>query len=569
MSKLVIDLNSILSASILVGTDPEGIQLNDKIINTCDYGYNIFLTSLKSVLENLHIVPKDIIGVFDARDSRHKRKLIYPQYKQHRIAREPEYYTEFNNLMAQATQFIKELGGGVISAKLYEADDVIAHIAPKLDAVIWSRDKDLLSIGVPMWLDNYLYTSDTCEDKFSGILRKYIRLYRALVNDPGDFGPGMGAAGFGEKAFIKLLKTFGEHGLDLLTELINGHALNELEEDVKELSILQKVIDSQGNIYITWELAAWLPIKDHQLIYDFGFVHDSSCQTFDIDFADYYNTTTLVTAENFKQISRQIKSLATESRYIAIDIETGTPAESKEWIKNIKENFSRPPIQVDVYSSGLVGCSLTLGENSNRTFYFSIAHANTNNIESNDLRGLVMLLGKPLIAHNAGGFELPVLYKEWGVWLPDVYCSQIAAKYVDENARVGLKKLTKEWLGYTQTEYTEVTQGNDMAALSAEHVLAYGADDTIMTAALFNIFEMIMDIEGTFDIYADVEQDTMYMVAHAFNSGVAVDLGVLSRLEKADRAEYFKNFQIIHNYLLDTNWPGAQFEPLADFSAKE
>ena len=569
MSKLIIDLNSILSACILVGKDPDGYMVNDELINTWEYGYDIFLVSLRRTLIDLSVVPKDIIGVLDATASRQKRQRIYPPYKTHRVARAPEYYVQFKELVAKASLFIKELGGGIITVKAMEADDVIAHIAPKLEAIIWSRDKDLLSIGAPMWLDNSLYDKATCQDKFGGIPRKYIRLYRTLVSDAGDFGPGMGAQGFGHKAFMALFTKYGEQGLNNLIDIINEGAFDELIADAEDLPRLKKIIESKENVAITWKLAAWLPIRDHQLNYDFGYVHNADCESYEEDFAEYYNTIVLVTKYNFDQMARQIRYLAGESRYITLDLETDTPPESKAWIEAIKQNFTRPPVNVDVLSSYIVGCSLTLGENSNRTFYFSVAHADTANIESKQLKDLVMSLGKPIIAHNAGGFELPVLYNNWGVMPEDVYCSLIAAKYVDENNLVGLKKLSKSWLKYIQTDYNTITGGLGMSELTAEHVLDYGADDAIMTAALFNIFEMIMDIEHTFDIYAEVEQQPMYLGARAFVNGVNVDLTALNKLKEEDKLIYDENMRIIQEYLLSTSWPGATFIPISEFSAKE
>jgi len=569
---LIIDLNSVLTSSLLVGKDDNAIlditSNGEELINTAAYGIDNFIATFKNTLSNLKLTPNKVIGVFDAPKSRSRRQKLYPQYKAHRKERSKLYYEQYTKLFDFASNAIKDLGGTLLSVKETEADDVIAHIAPKIpNAVIWTKDKDLLSIDCDVYIDASIYSGESCEDRYNNILRKHIRLYRSLVGDVGDFGPGMSVKGFGEKAFLKVQEAFGYDGLDVLCGLFTANQLDRLQEDVPELPILAKIIEHKETAMLTWALAGWMPIRDDQLMWDAGYVHKpEETQYFINEFSHWYQKTTLVTSDNFDAVAGLI--LASKHGDIALDIETDVPPESKQWIQGIKSNVDARAAVVDVYSSYLCGLGLTVGSNDNNSFYFSINHADTNNVSSEQVRDLVARIQcDNILCHNASGFEIPVLMRQWG-WVPDnILCTQIAACYVDENERHGLKKLSKSWLGYEQTTYDEATQGRGMAEISAAEVFRYGVDDTIMTMALWRVFARIMQVEGTFDAYKQVESASMYMTASAFVGGISVDLDRLKELSKNDSDIYDENYNKVCDFLITMGWPGSYFEPITELTA--
>ena len=59
--------------------------------------------------------------------------------------------------------------------------------------------------------------------------------------------------------------------------------------------------------------------------------------------------------------------------------------------------------------------------------------------------------------------------------LPNLQDTLLEASYVDENSKLGLKDLSKRWLGYEQVDYATTTTidgiQHKMNQLSAEHVL--------------------------------------------------------------------------------------------------
>lgn len=429
---------------------------------------------------------------------------------------------------------------------------------------------------------------------------KYITLYKALVGDPGD-GYG-GAYKFGEKAFLDLYCLFGDEGLDAMIDLIEQRNLGALKEDVGELKALQKIIDGAEAVYTCWKLARLYTEKVNTmrkpLQWSPGMVKPRAECT-DDRLKPYAQQVRLVHAGNYAEAVAWAKDKLPESPFIALDIETATPEESDEWMKKGKDTDS--PAGVDVFGSELVGCGVTFGNNSQYTLYFTVEHEPTptvQNCTSEQVRDFVALkpAGTPLVVQNAS-FELSILFKAWGdAWkdngfhgfLPDVDDTKILASYVNENISSGLKQSSQHYLGYTQQTYDEVTtiekkiyglsipegwtakvvgedEGGDYAVctkrykmheLTAEHVLSYGADDTICTAALYNHYRRICAIENTWDVYREVEVYPAYLTALAFVQGVPISLQRMLELEHDDDKAYENAWTTVRAYLMEHGWEG-------------
>jgi DNA polymerase I-like protein with 3'-5' exonuclease and polymerase domains len=555
-----------LQVALHKGTDPEAFEDDGVMIRTWEHGYSNFLSYLKSVLVDLDMAPRQIIFCLDAEGSRKMRQRIHKGYKAHRVPQPDSFYAELATLSKQVQLFIKELGGTVAMAKGYEADDLIAHIAQRIEnCVVLSTDKDLIFANTHNYIKGAKADEEDCGSAYlPGLNRNYIPLYRALVGDSKDFGPGTSAKGFGAASFLKFWTTYGDEGLDQL--------ISQIEDEEQDLP--DTLFKSQDMIRTTWKLANWLPISYYRIIWEPGYAHDRDCSTYDEEFDEYYQTMTLVSNKDFRSdhqlLCRTIRKQAEAAPYVSLDIETSVGDESDAWLRNIAENFSRAPIMVDVHSSKLTGLSITVGNNLQETYYFPVDHFETENIDSQMLGHFITSLKNDFVAHNAGGFELPVLNLNWKAWIRNMHCSQIAAGYVDENRfSQALKSLSKEYFNYRQTSYQEVTQGRKMNELTGEETLAYGCDDTIMAGSLMNHFITIMQLEGSFDAFLEVESNAMYMVASSFVEGVDCDLKVLEDLREKDRAVYETNYQILTEYLVKTKHKSAQVPYLEDFTASE
>ena len=205
----------------------------------------------------------------------------------------------------------------------------------------------------------------------------------------------------------------------------------------------------------------------------------------------------------------------------------------------------------------------------------------------------------------------------WGGFLPNVIDTKIGASYIQENLPLGLKQRSKIHLGYEQqtyeqttcfsglpgtlpaggrrvrlfkqcvkesvTEMQESTEADEngveaitskevivepavfeewetrsytMRELTAKQVLGYGADDPICTAALHTYYRLVMELEGTWQVYLDIEQKPAYLTTKATMNGIDVDLGALRRMENEDKARLAEYEATVHEYLVNKGWAG-------------
>jgi DNA polymerase I-like protein with 3'-5' exonuclease and polymerase domains len=209
-----------------------------------------------------------------------------------------------------------------------------------------------------------------------------------------------------------------------------------------------------------------------------------------------------------------------------------------------------------------------------------------------------------------------VLYNEFGKrwkdngyrgFLPRWLDTKLEASYVDENYSLGLKKLSKRWLAYDQTDYKTVTTREGpvgfsaegrlkntfqkvvqeavltvneethmseitspavtelwerrtykMNELSAKHVFEYATDDTITTAALHNFFKLFMELEGTYDVYKLVELDSSYQHTQSFVHGTRISVETVKELEREDELVSAEAWLVVRDYLIKKGWEGTQ-----------
>lgn len=212
-------------------------------------------------------------------------------------------------------------------------------------------------------------------------------------------------------------------------------------------------------------------------------------------------------------------------------------------------------------------------------------------------------------------------------FIANAHDTKIMSSYVDENFSNGLKQNSKRYLDYEQQSYKDVTtmtgpitelpKGgkiiNDpdyidldalsdmvpakrakflqkkgfedigeaveahrnrvvskqyrMNELTAAHVLAYGADDTICTAALYNFYSTIMEIEKTMDVFTEVEVKPAYLTALSYVQGVHVSVERLKELEREDDAKFEEARDKLTAILLRKGILDEMWKPYTEFSA--
>lgn len=581
--KILVDTSSVVWAGLLSGKDKEfgydvhGFREDGKPVhvNSHRHGFDSACRFLKERLDQLGAAPKDMIFVVEGQKSKLLRTSISDTYKANRSgSRPPEQYQEFNTCRDRLVQQFRDLGAVSVTQDGLEADDVICYLAKVLPStVIISTDGDLQQCISDQ--AHLLYQSEFNKNRYGPFPTRYTTLYKALVGDTSDNIKG--AFKFGEKAFLDLYVGFGEEGLDSMIELIQQRRLEELHEDVPAMKALQRVIDGRDGVYLSWDLARMYPEKVNTwrspLRWGAGLVAAESAETHP-DLRGWCAQRKIVHAGNYDASMAHAATHVPSAAYVGLDIETTSTEESDEWLESKKRKAATDSdardLGVDQFGQTLVSMGVTYGDNDQYTLYFTHAHKETSshtNLTSEQVRAFVDLIPKttPIVVQNAA-FELTVLEREWGDalrengwhgFLPNVHDTKILATHVDENDKNGLKHLSLVHLGYQQVSYAEVTQGRKMHELTALEAFDYGADDPRCTVALYNHFRTLLQIEGTWDAYLQVEQDPAYLTALAYNQGTPISLETLVKLEAEDREAYDAGWVVLREYLMANGWAGS------------
>lgn len=622
--RLVVDLNAVLNAALLGGKDPDGWTVKDENgkdvqVNSALYGVERFFDYLVDDMNQFGVAPRNVLGVWDGLGAKMYRQVHLPQYKVGRD-KNPAVHEQLGLARDMVAQRLKNVGITTTWVKAREADDVIAYLVRELRDMpnfVSTVDGDLCVLVDPnthVWRKGKLN-----ENPYGAFAHKHITLYKALVGDTSDGIPG--AKGFGDAAFVKLVRTFGMEGLDAFVDLIENGQLGRLQEDVSEMKELQKVIDSKDLVSTCWRVAKLHPedvnTKTHPLEWNVGMVQPWDDETGVASMKHWYGTKTLVTSINYVQARRKFQAQLENTPFVALDIETSSVEESDEWMDAVKKRGADG--KIDALGHELTGGSLTFGDNLQHTIYMSVDHADTPNITVDQFREMVEVVPTDMhiVVHNFA-FEGQVLYRTWGEkwkangyhgFLPNVLDTIIGASYVNENLQRGLKFRSKTHLGYEQQTYEDVTtmegpldvippggevkagpfpkvveesvwgfvEGSEesvcvkpavteewyrkqykMNQLTGRRVLNYGCDDTICTAALHNWFYLVMQIEHTWDVYVQVEQLPAYLTILSNLQGARMSMERLIALETEDKAIYEAEWAKMRDFLFTKGWAGTR-----------
>jgi len=258
------------------------------------------------------------------------------------------------------------------------------------------------------------------------------------------------------------------------------------------------------------------------------------CAKYLEDLEYLFPTETLVTAENFDEVSRHFTEHLPMTPCVSFDYETVDTLKSEEFnaaMPKGKGNY------VDVISSRITGCSLNYGPDLQYTIYIPTLHKETYSCDPSTIRGYLKEVERaevPLIAHN-NSFELLVSDLNLDYRPEKPYDTMIMASYVNENELKGLKPLSERVFRYQQTSYKEVLEAagaNDMSELTGEQVLSYGCDDSLITGRLFGLFKLTLKMEGMWDFYDQKERAPVHVLNHAFDTGVRIDYAKVDELHK-------------------------------------
>ncbi len=478
MKRLAIDLSSFLKTCLYGGKDEEnGYEVEHEgkqvWVNSADHGYDKCVSRILGVLNFYNMTPIQLVLVVEGDRSKGKRLMIDASYKASRATSPAESNDEFHKAKKMIVDLWLGLGALALTQDLAEGDDTLSWLAlnTEEDLVIATFDNDLCSLNM---INEYGATVEVWINEMVGV-NKYgvfdfnlVTTYKALVGDTSDNIKG--ATGFGPGAFEKFCVEYGFDGLAELQSMLLKGDLSELEELAltDKNKQLNMIVDQKAQVQRSFDLARlrpeWVNTMAHPLQWQVGRVRQVKKDD-DPRLKPWYGKARLITAENFDDARDFVLEKMAETGEVGLDIETSTPDESDEWLANQKSSNGKTGL--DVFGSYLTGLGLTFGANNQFTFYFSVGHAETDNIPSEALRKLIASIPRkiPLVIQNTS-FELVVLFNEWAErqldngfhgFLPNVLDTKIEANYVNENIKSGLKESSLHYLKYKQQSYDETT----------------------------------------------------------------------------------------------------------------
>jgi len=560
---IAVDVSSILWTALKAGKDREGaLDENGNHCNSAGYGYENAINSVVRALQELNAVPSQLILVEEGYNSKSPRLNIDPNYKATRGKKSKLEYENFNKLKTMFLSALKGVGALVVRQDNAEGDDVLGWLAKhtEREMVIVTNDGDLtvLNGGLVTVRVNGVMGAN----KYGDWPHKYVTLYKAMVGDSSDNISGI--RGFGQKAWEQVVARFGVAGMDVLVNCALTGSVESLREDAEKDAFVRRIYEGGADFIRSYKLARiypeWCDTMRDTLVFEPGMVVESS----DERLRRWSAVRKLITADKWAEFVPW--ALSRVGDWIALDIETSSDDRSDAWLE-----AQGNPDGVDVIGSTLSGMSLTFGRNSEITVYIPVDHVNTACVSTDALAGFleqVFAKGARPVIHNSY-FENCVLYSLWGErWknngyrgmLPNLQDTLLEASYVDENSKLGLKDLSKRWLGYEQVDYATTTTidgiQHKMNQLSAEHVFDYAADDTTCTAALHRFFQTFLMLEHTADVLEKVEYPAAYLHCLSYITGVRVDLKKLEELKREDSAVRDAAQAVLDRYLTDKSWEG-------------
>ena len=599
MTRLLIDGNSVLNAALLGGRDEEfgfSIQLEEsktKWVNGAQYGVDRFFDRIEQALTEFSAAPRDMVVVWDGYNATKQRKDLLPEYKAGRSKHDSEK-EQLNIARGQVRAALTALGATQAENDYCEADDVIGYLCKTIRNernVVVTSDGDLTVLvdeNTDVWRLGKLN-----ENPYGPFPHKYITLYKSIVGDTSD--KLKGAPLFGDGAFVDFVRIFGVDGIAELDRMIAAGGsvdggpdpIDELAESISDHKKLALIMEHRVLVRTCYKVASlWISAVNtakNPMKVTAGMVQQWGVEGYQVNnLKRFYGTKTLVTAKNYAGVyERLARAKFSESPFVALDIETSSSDDSERWVDRLKA-FTESK-NIDVLGHELTGMSLTFGANSQHTIYMSVDHKDTDNITVDQCREMVELIpqSKHIVIQNRN-FEFSVLYRTWGdKWdgngwfgfVPNALDTKIEASYVDENEKKGLKQRSKLHLNYEQATYEEVTtvtleDGTTkqvrMNQLTADRVFDYGCDDTICTAALHTYYKFVMDVEGTWQTYLDVELLPEYLTTLAFVQGIPISLPTLTEMEKKDDESYDKAWQTLRDYLMKMGWDGTAPPEIVD-----
>ena len=536
----------------------------------------VMMNDILPLLEN--VAPRQLIAVWDKGND--YRCSMFPDYKRARRERakeaDPIITEQIQTLQERFKQLSAYLGIKHVSVAEQEADDVIAMFCEKLQhrpLTVITVDGDLVQLAgqygnVTVIRGGEFFFIDVSAGHdnmhLKGVPLEFIRLHKSVVGDTSDGFPGV--SGMGPIAWDSMVRNYDWDGMGELENCVRTEdyaALDAALTATKDPN-LGKLLANKSQWRLSYQLAGLHPevcygfsgdtvIKPEWYVrlplakkfYDL--LQEAECPDLIKSFDPFLIRTELLDSEKHLLL-RQVCEEVAASPIVGYDFESHDKLKNPNFKKAAKgKKF------VDVLSQVVDGISFCIGPNLNRAYYVPINHRDTFNLSTEWAKYVVQCCSvSPIPVVQNASFELTLSINDLKLAPTPPYDTQIMASYVDENEEPHLKDMAMRVFRYKQATYEEVTQGRSMDELSGDEVVSYGCDDSIVSCHLFDLFRLIMELEGTWDFYRQNEIEPAIDDARTFITGTKIDLDFLAKCATEDVIALKKLVREIR-ILLETN----------------
>lgn len=539
--KHILDLRGIALHSLTTPPYTDTVTVDGKVYPTTAHGIDIFLKRyIEPILRKAS--PIDVYVAMEGGNER--REAILEDYKKSDPkTKDPTAKAIRDDMYMTAAKLCMALGFTLVKAHQVEADDVVALLVKHLKGPksVWTRDGDLSQLYSP---DTLIYQAGVAVDSFEGYsLDKYtgsiVRLYKSTVGDPSDKVKGVPR--FGEKAFSVLVSELSVDELLFMEKFAIANDIEGFQEWAKKKgtpALAQVALRAEEWItsfdvvklrpewcYMSFkgkvtrpQVTKRVPTSERlsKILMNLGL------ESWVSDLAKYMYAPELFTASKLstEDLIRELQ----DSPIVAFDYESYDELQAPSY-QMARANY------VDVYSQVITGVSFCYGPHLTKACYIPIRHDNTDNVDVSEVERIFQALrGYEKVVHNIG-FEGFLTKKEFNVDIfGETYDTKTMFSHVNEEDVHRLKELSKTYLNYTQATYAQTLAeagATDMRGITGEQVLTYGADDSVCTAHLFLLAELVTTLEGTSDFSKNVEPFFDAAMQPRFEKGCRIDRKLL------------------------------------------
>lgn len=522
------------------------------------------------------------------------RKAIYPEYKANRakVERSPVEEEQLEHLKKWAKNLFTAIGATQIGVKGVEADDVIAWLcAGMTDAKsVYTVDGDLVQLANDKTIVYLKGEPFFGEGEYKGVPYHLISLAKSITGDTSDNFPGV--KGLGPAKIEKLLADYGVDGLEQLQAIVDSGNTADLDEAIAETNdkILIKLREEFSTWRTMWKLAklnpalCWKPRAKRILK---PAIHKrvpsaTHCERLlrEVGGEDIWEATLeammprkiAVTAENWEEYREAILEEMGMGDIVAFDYETADPEPIAEFVEASAsgDNF------VDMLSHRLTGASFCFGAHLENVIYVPVNHKDSPNLPPAVIGELVSAAGEvsTRVAQNTY-FEGIITQTNLGLELRDVLDTRIMQRYYDENAEADLKAMSLAYLGYEQATFEEtLAAGNggqgvaNMSELTLDEVFSYGIDDAHVTALLFDLLKVLLQLDGQWEFYRRWAVNPTVVLQHSYINGVDIDWNLQAELHERDKEQFAEGLAELRQ-ILDGNVTGEVTEGCKSFVEAE